>query len=215
MNIDARSDEGVLKMKRWMTVLGLIAFLGFGLSARAAPDQGPGEVVKAFVSGIIDVLEHREDKTRLTDQDRERIRQIVNGRFDYAAMAGRSLGRTWKTLDEEERKRFSDLFRQLLEWSYGNRLNEYKGQRVEYRKVQFKGKRARVLTIVSDGAKNTPVEYRLHQTAHGWMVYDIRIEGASLVRTFYQEFQSQLEHGTYQQLVQALQRKIAKLKERG
>jgi len=194
----------------------VVSLLSLGGTLAVADDQpGPGEVVKAFVSGIIDVLEHRQDRTRLSEQDRERIRQIVDGRFDYAAMAGRSLGRTWKTLDAAEQRRFSELFRQLLEWSYGNRLNEYKGQRVEYRKVQYKGRRARVLTIVSDGAKNTPVEYRLHQTEHGWMVYDIRIEGASLVRTFHQEFQSELAHGSYQSLVEALERKIAKLKARG
>ncbi len=190
----------------------MMSWMGAGM---AATEPGPRAVVETLVSGIIDVLQHRKDPTRLTEEDREKIRQVVNGRFDYAAMAKRSLGEPWNQLDAREQAHFTEIFRQLLERSYGNRLNDYKGQTVEYRKTQFKGSKARVLTIVSDGARETPVEYRLHQTDIGWTVYDIRIEGASLVRTFYQDFQTQLSHGTYQDLVRALEDKIARLKARG
>jgi len=189
-----------------------VLMVSWAVSGVAATEPGPRAVVETLVSGIIDVLQHRKDNARLTEEDREHIRQVVNGRFDYAAMAKRSLGEPWNRLDAKEQAHFTEVFRELLERSYGNRLNDYKGQTVEYRNTQFKGSRARVLTIVSDGAKETPVEYRLHQTDIGWTVYDIRIEGASLVRTFYQDFQNKLSHGTYQDLVRALEDKIARLK---
>jgi len=201
--------------KNICTLLMSILMMSWMTSAVAATEPGPRAVVETLVSGIIDVLQHRKDTTRLSEEERERIRQVVNGHFDYAAMAKRSLGEPWNQLDAQEQAHFTDVFRELLERSYGNRLNSYKGQTVEYRKTQFKGSKARVLTIVSDGAKETPVEYRLHQTDIGWTVYDIRIEGASLVRTFYQDFQNQLSHGTYQDLVRALEDKIARLKAQG
>ncbi|RMG91129.1 MAG: ABC transporter substrate-binding protein [Zetaproteobacteria bacterium] len=195
-------------------MLSLVLLLPF--SAVAADEfQDPKAVVQTIVSGIIDVLEQREDKTKLVEADREKIRHIVNGRFDYAAMAKRSLGEPWMHLDEAEKAHFTDVFRQLLEYSYGNRLKDYKGETVQYRDVEYRGSKARVLTIVSDGTKDIPVEYRLHKTDHGWSVYDIRIEGASLVRTFYQDFQAQLAKLNYQQLVKALEEKIARMKEEG
>ncbi|MDX8402230.1 MAG: ABC transporter substrate-binding protein [Mariprofundaceae bacterium] len=202
-------------MKRWLMVLAaglLLAAVDLTDAVAGASQQGPREVVEATVNGIIEVLESRKDPSILTEADRERIRKVVAGRFDYRAMARRSLGRPWKQLSEAERTHFTELFRELLEHSYGNRLNEYHGQTVTFQDPEFKGERARVRSTVSDGNKETPVEYRLHQTPTGWQVYDIRIEGASLVRTFHQDFQSILQNGGYPHLRKTLEDKIARLK---
>jgi len=64
-----------------------------------ASDEGPKEVIETTVTSIINALEAREDTTKLTEKDRDTIRKIVDGRFDYEAMASRSLGRPWKKLD--------------------------------------------------------------------------------------------------------------------
>ncbi|MDX8406269.1 MAG: ABC transporter substrate-binding protein, partial [Mariprofundus sp.] len=93
-------------------------------------------------------------------------------------------------------------------------LSEYKGQKVVFADATLKGKRARVKSMVIDGTRETPVEYRLHQTDSGWQVYDIRIEGTSMVRTFYQDFKSTLDNGGYPGLVKTLEDKIAKLQSR-
>jgi len=107
---------------------------------------------------------------------------------------------------------FTAVFRDLLERSYGNRLSEYKGQKVIFADAELKKHKARVKSTVIDGSRKTPVEYRLHQTDVGWQVYDIRIEGTSMVRTFYQDFKSTLENGGYPKLLKTLEEKIAKLK---
>ncbi|HXH72565.1 MAG TPA: ABC transporter substrate-binding protein [Mariprofundaceae bacterium] len=179
-------------------------------SADAQP--GPKAVIEDTINRIIDVLNARQDKSRLVEADRDAIRKIVTGRFDYEAMASRSLGQPWKELDAKERQHFTEVFRELLERSYGNRLGTYKGQTVTFGDVEIRGDKARILTTASDGVKNTPIEYRMHQTPTGWQVYDIIVEGASLVRTFYQDFQGQLEKGSYQELVKSLEDRIAKLK---
>jgi len=200
-------------MKRMLMLMGWMAAFTAGMvSAQAAQQAGPREVIESTVNAIIQVLESREDKSRLSEADRDRIRQVVAGKFDYRAMARRSLGRPWKKLSEAERAHFTEVFRELLERSYGNRLSEYHGQKVVFQDAEFKGKRARVRSTVSDGVKETPVEYRLHQTPTGWQVYDIRIEGASLVRTFHQDFKSMLQNGGYPHLIKTLEDKIARLK---
>jgi len=193
--------------------IAMVTFLTLICAAPAwAANDGPRAVIETTVNEIIHVLEARENTTIITTKDRDAIRQTVEGRFDYATMASRSLGKPWNTIDDAERLHFTSVFRELLERSYGNRLSDYKGQKVVFEDAELKGDKARVKSMVIDGTRETPVEYRLHQTASGWQVYDIRIEGTSMVRTFYQDFQSTLDNGGYPALVKTLEEKIANLK---
>ncbi|EAU55236.1 MlaC/ttg2D family ABC transporter substrate-binding protein [Mariprofundus ferrooxydans] len=181
-------------------------------SEGTAGEEGPRAVIESTVNDIVHILEARKDTSKMSAADREAIRHAIQGRFDYTAMASRSLGKPWRKIDSDERAHFTELFRELLERSYGNRLSGYKGQKIVFANAEEKGDKARVKSTVIDGTRETPVEYRLHQTPTGWQVYDIRIEGTSMVRTFYQDFQSTLDNGNYQTLVKTLQDKIADLK---
>lgn len=172
----------------------------------------PKMVVEYTVNGIIKILKARKDTTRLNEEDRDNIRQIVDGRFDYREMSKRSLGKAWKGISESEKENFTELFRKLLERSYGNRLASFRDQRIEFADAQFKKDKARVKTKVVDAEKETPVEYRLHQTVTGWQVYDIRIEGVSLVSNFRKDFKSKIRNkGGFEGLVHALEKKVKKL----
>jgi len=193
------------------TAVGLGAALLIGMQVQAA-EPTPEETVQAMVDGVIQVLEARKDKTKLSEADREAIRRLVYPRMDFRTMARRALGRTWKTLDPEEQQRFVKLFRDLIEYTYGNRLSEYKGQKVRYEKAEYKKNKARVKTFVIEPDKEIPVEYRLRKTKEGWKIYDVRIEGASLVRTFRQDFQSILDRDGYEGLVKRLKEKVERLK---
>lgn len=184
------------------------------LPITASAEESPRAVIEGTVNNIIHVLEARKNTTEISPEEREAIRHAIEGRFDYATMASRSLGKPWKELDETEKSHFTNIFRDLLEYSYGNRLSDYKGQKVVFDDAKIKGENARVKSNVIDGNRETPVEYRLHQTATGWQVYDIRIEGTSMIRTFYQDFQSTLENGGYAELVKSLETKIADLKDK-
>ena len=172
----------------------------------------PKVVIETTVNQIIEVLEAREDSTKLTTKDRDAIRKTVEGRFDYAAMARRSLGKPWNDLHGDQQTHFTEVFRELLERSYGNRLSEYKGQKVVFADAELKKNKARVESTVIDGTRETPVEYRLHETSTGWQVYDIRIEGTSMVRTFYQDFQATMDNGGYEHLLKTLEDKVTELK---
>jgi len=175
-------------------------------------EDDPKVVVENSVNGIIKVLEARKDMTILTEEDRENIRKVVAGRFDYREMSKRSLAQTWKEISENQKVNFTELFRKLLERSYGNRLAGFRDQKVTFNDAQFKRDKARVITSVIDTDKTTPVEYRLHQTASGWQVYDIKIEGVSLVSNFRNDFNEGIkQNGGFEGLVQALEKKVAKL----
>jgi len=182
------------------------------IAAPAWAQDDPKTVIETTVNAIVDVLKQRQDKSKLTEADREAIRHVVDGRFDYMEMSKRSLGREWQSVSDADRKKFADIFRQLLERSYGNRLAEYREQKVEYDNAEFKGDKARVKTLVIDANKQTPVEYRLHQTPTGWQVYDIKIEGVSLVSTFRTDFSQTLDKEGFSGLMRTLEKKVTDLK---
>ncbi|MDX8403142.1 MAG: ABC transporter substrate-binding protein [Mariprofundaceae bacterium] len=195
-----------------MMVISANAWAGEASPKAMDLNVGPKTVIENTVNGIIGILKARKDTTKLTEEDRDSIRQTVEGRFDYREMSKRSLGKAWKGISEKEKESFSELFRKLLERSYGNRLASFHDQKVEFADAQFKKDKARVKSKVIDAEKETPVEYRLHQTATGWQVYDIKIEGVSLVSNFRKDFKASIKsQGGFEGLVQALEKKVQKL----
>jgi len=178
----------------------------------ATTEDNPKIVVEKAVNGILHALESRKDQSRLTEEDREAIRKQVEGRFDYREMARRSVGKAWKKESAEKQAAFTETFRNLLERSYGNRLSEYHGQIVEFDSAEYKKKKARVKTRVVDANKTTPVEYRLHKRDNKWQVYDIKIEGVSLVGTFRKDFKGPLKKEGFDGLLKQLQEKVERLK---
>ncbi len=192
-------------------LLALFIAMFFAGSSWAGTDD-PKTVIESTVNGIIKVLEAREDVTKLTEQNRDDIRSVVAGRFDYREMSKRSLGKIWEEISSQEKSDFTELFRKLLERSYGNRLAGFRDQKVEFDDAQFKRDKARVKSKVIDSEKVTPVEYRLHQTSTGWQVYDIKIEGVSLVSNFRKDFEEGIKsNGGFEGLFHALEEKVKKL----
>lgn len=192
----------------------LLLWVAVPVWANDTERDDPKVVVEKAVNGILHALESRSDPKVLTEEDREAIRKQVEGRFDYHEMARRSVGKAWKKQSTEQQAVFTETFRQLLERSYGNRLSEYHGQAVEFDNAEFKKNKARVKTRVIDSNKVTPVFYRLHQSAGVWQVYDIKIEGVSLVGTFRKDFKRPLKKDGFDGLLKTLQDKVARLKKK-
>lgn len=203
MNISIKKIILVLVMACYMPTLAL------------ANQDDPKTVIASTIQAIIDVLEARTDKDSITDSDRESIRQAVAGKFDYREMSRRSVGKPWRKMTPEKQVAFTELFRQVLEYSYGNQLAGYHGQKIVFDKVDFKKDKARVKGAVVDDNKSIPMEYRLHQTPTGWQVYDIKIEGVSMITTFRKDFKSIIKKKNVDGLMATLQKKIDKLKAKG
>ncbi len=197
--------------------------LFFALTLLAAPlmspvlhaaEASPRTVVADTVQSVIDVLQQRHDKDRLSEQERQAIRDILKNRFDFTEMTRRSIGKPWRKLDKQRRREFTTVFTQLMEYTYGNRLSSYHGQKIEYDDAEFKKKRARVKSRVIDGDKITPVEYRLRKRGGAWKIYDIKIEGVSMIGTFRKDFRSMIERHGLDGLYQALRDKVQHLIEK-
>jgi phospholipid transport system substrate-binding protein len=166
--------------------------------------------LKATIDQVMNIL--RDPSLKGDDQAEKRrasLRQVIHERFSFAKMSQLSLARHWKKRSEEEKKTFVELFGQLLEQTYISKVESYNDERVVYLKEFVKKKRAQVNTTVITGTLEIPIDYRLYQSPDGaWMVYDIIIEGVSLVGNYRSQFDQILQKDPYEKLVEELKKKV-------
>jgi phospholipid transport system substrate-binding protein len=172
----------------------------------------PTNQVKQTVDAVIDVLKNKElKKPEKTEQRRAKIREVVGGRFDFEEMAKRSLAQNWKKRTPEEQKEFVPLYSDLLENAYIKKVEKYEDEKVVYGEEKTEGTYASVRTnILTTKEVSIPIEYRLLKEGSQWKVYDVVIEGVSLVNNYRNQFNSILRSGTYEDLVKRLKNKTLK-----
>ncbi len=187
-----------------------LCFCFFSGLSTALASLGPTEELKPTLNKIIDILadsdlsgnQHKEER-------REKIMTIAIQGFDFLEMAKLVLGRTWNRIDQQQKAHFEQLFTKLLENTYIGKLESYSGQEVKFQDERIKGNRAKVSTIVDNNGMAIPVNYVMLQKASSWKVYDINIEGVSLVRNFREQFKSILRKEKFDGLVKVLEEKNA------
>ncbi len=191
-------------------VLTLCFCLVSGLSA-ASGSVGPTEELKPALNKIIEILGNPD----LSGNDhklerRKEIMTVASQRFDFGEMSKRVLGSTWRSIDEQQRIYFEQLFTKLLENAYIGKLESYSGgEAVLYEDERIKGDRAVVSTVIDNKGVPIPVHYVMLQKESNWKVYDINIEGVSLVRNYMEQFKSILRKEKFDGLVKILEEKNA------
>lgn len=186
-------------------VLGMAgAFPGTGLAEHPAKVQLEGSIHQ-----ILSVL--RDPALKPPDQQavrREKLRQVAAGRFDYAKMTQLSLGRYWKDRTPEEQDEFIRLFSKLLEDTYMGKIETYTDEKVVFLGERTAKKKAQIDTKIVTDTVEIPINYRMYQkTDTNWMVYDLVIEGVSLIGNYRSQFGQILDSHSYQELVQKLKEK--------
>lgn len=138
------------------------------------------------------------------------IRKAVDERFNWEAMTKRSLSRHWRKRTEAEKKEFITLFGKLLERTYLDKVGSYSGEKVFYVDESIDGKYGTVTAkILTRSETEVLVLYRLKKTNGEWRVYDISIEGISLVNNYRKQFNSIILRSSYDELVEKLRKKVA------
>jgi phospholipid transport system substrate-binding protein len=183
------------------------------LLAVAPGPAAAGEVTEQLRSSIDRVLESLRDP-RLkapgrTGERRARIRQVIRDRFDFAEIARRALATHWAARTPEEQRAFVALFSDLLERSYIDKIEAYSEERILYVGERAEGDFAEVRTRL-EGQKNLdfPVDYRLFRRDGKWWVYDVIIEGVSLVGNYRTQFNKIIRTSSYPELLRRMQAKL-------
>jgi len=139
---------------------------------------------------------------------RAEVRRIAGKLFDFDETAKRALGPHWQRRTPEERQEFITLFTDLLESAYVTQIEKYDGEKIAYTGESVDGDQATVKTrIVTKQGSEVPVDYRLIHGAAGWRVYDVVVEGVSLVGNYRAQFNKIIQTSSYQDLVKRMRAK--------
>ena len=189
-------------------VLSFVVGLGLLLGPLAAPVLAgvPLEQLRAQIDRVLKVLEDPEMKKEARAKDRRvAVRKIADEIFDFQETAKRSLGRHWTTRTAGERDEFVGLFSDLLERSYISKVELYGGEKISYLGDSIDGDQALVRTkIITKGGAEVPVEYRMLKRGERWLVYDVVIEGVSLVANYRTQFNKIIQTSSYAELVKKM-----------
>jgi phospholipid transport system substrate-binding protein len=199
-------------MFRWWTnTFALIAIVILSLSAPAATAAAPTEVARQVIDNALEVLKNPAYAGPAQKERRHQlVKQIVDRHFDYREMAKRSLGSTWGKLNNTQRDEFVRLFAELLEASYSDKIDKYaKNVRIDYTGETLDGEYAEVRTVVVRPNDRIPLTYRLYNDSGNWRVYDVVIEGVSLVSNYRSQFSRVISQSSYAELVRRLRAKVS------
>jgi phospholipid transport system substrate-binding protein len=203
-----------MTLRRHRAVLALVLSLAvITLTGRWALAGVPSDQLRGQIERVIKVLEDPELKKEGHAKDRRAaVRKIANDIFDFSETARRSLGRHWQGRTPAERDEFVQLFSDLLERSYISKIETYGGEKIAYLGDSIEGEQAKVQTkLVTKGGGEIPIEYRMHKKGDRWLVYDVVIEGVSLVANYRTQFNKIIQTSSFQELVNKMKNKQQEL----
>ena len=172
----------------------------------------PFETVKVHVDRVFEVLRDPALKGESGNRGkREKIRVISEELFDFTELSKRSLGQNWDKLNPDQQKEFITLFRSLLEDTYADKITSYTDEKVVFNKeISLSEKTVEVQTAIVTKTSEVPIHYRVIEKKGEWRVYDVVIEGISLVGNYRSQFREILANKTPEVLLETLRKKVGK-----
>ena len=191
-------------------VLLAVVCLIVSLLAQSAYAGEPTEQMKKSIDSVIAILKNKSLKGPEKKAGRRAaIRKIVYGRFDFREMSKRALALHWRRRTPKERKEFVSLFAKLLEATYIEKIEKYSDEKVLYVDESVDDGYAEVRTkIITKTDTEIPIDYLLLKEGAKWMVYDVKIEGISLVENYRTQFEEIISSASYEDLVKKLKEKV-------
>ena len=197
----------IMMLKRLMSLL----LIGSFISATAFAAMPPQELVKETSQRMIKALQ--QEKTDLK-KNPARVTQLVNEivlpHFDFERMSKLALGHYWRRADESQQKDFTDQFRTLLVRTYRSALTEYRDQTITFLPFTDNPDSGDVTVkteVEQPGGTSIPIDYRLHLGGGEWKVYDVIIDGISLVINYRSSFSSEIRQSGIAGLIDKLRKR--------
>ena len=180
----------------------VLAFLLMSQVAWSDDKSAAKELLETKIEAALAVLQKKD----LGQQEKNKeVVKIVEPIFDYDLMAKLTLGRKyWPGLSEKNRKEFTDLFVERLKGTYVDKLSLYTDEKVVYETPVQKGIKIQIPTSVVSKNNKIAMMYKLYKSSDGWKIYDIEIEGVSLISTYRSQFYDILNKGTIDDLLSKL-----------
>ena len=210
--VKGRTVEGKGLLCRHAAAMMVLAAL-WVVSAVPSYAGAPTDAMKTTVDEVLRIVrDHELKQPNKATERRQMLERVVEARFDYQEMSRRALGAPWNTLSDQEKQEFVALFRTLLTNSYADKIETYSGEGVQYLNERMEKEYAEVRTKVLSGKTEIPLDYRLINKANDWRVYDVVVDGISLVNNYRGQFTKIIKSSSYADLVEQLRKKSEKLK---
>jgi phospholipid transport system substrate-binding protein len=170
------------------------------------------ESVENQVNKILEKLKNPAFKGQPRDAKITEVRKIINEIFDYTELSKRTLGKYWKKFSDAQKTEFISLFSALLENVYADRILAYTHEVIEFGKETElrKGQVEVTSNIITADNKKVPLNYRLILKDDQWRVYDVVIEGVSMVKNYRSQFRQILSKKSPEDLLETLRKKTQK-----
>ena len=197
-----------MKQRLCMLVL-VIVFVHVPITAYAGT---PLETVKGHVDRVLDVLRDSSLKGEsATKIKKDKIRTISDRMFDYTELSRRTLGQNWKRFGTEQQKEFIELYKSILEGAYIDRIMSYTNEKILFnRENPLSEKTTEVQTTILTKKADIPISYRMIRKGDEWRVYDVIIEGVSLISNYRTQFSQILGNKSPEGLLDTLRKKAGK-----
>jgi len=196
-------------MKQHLVRMALILCLIFPVSAFAGV---PIEAVKGHLDKVLDVLRDPSLKAESAKKaKKDRLRAISEKMFDFTELSKRTLARNWSKFNPEQQKEFVELYTSLLEDAYVNKIMAYTDEKIVFSKeVALTEKTVEVQSTVLRKNEDIPIYYRVIMKDGSWRVYDIVVEGVSLINNYRSQFREILANKPPESLLETLRKKVGK-----
>lgn len=163
----------------------------------------PNELVRLKWDAVICVLKNKECEQEVKN---EKVDKIVSPIFDFPLMAKLSLGREhWPKLTPPQREKFTQLFLTRLKTSYREKIMLYTNEEASFKPAVCDGKTIQIPMELLSGEKKIGILYKLRKLGKRWKIYDVEIQGVSILMTYRSQFDDILRKGTVEELLARLE----------
>ncbi|MGQ9570756.1 MAG: MlaC/ttg2D family ABC transporter substrate-binding protein [Thermodesulfovibrionales bacterium] len=172
----------------------------------------PLETIKGHINKVLDVLKDPSLKGEEGKKTKKaKIRSISERMFDYTELSRRTLGPNWKKFNNTQQKKFIELYKTLLEDAYADKIMNYTDEKVLFNKENMLSeKTCELQTTILTKKADIPIYYRVIKKENDWRVYDVVIEGVSLISNYRTQFKEILSNKSPDELLDILRRKVGK-----
>jgi len=194
-------------MKRFIPVLIAV----FIFSAQLHAEETPLQVVKKNIDQIINTL---TDKSLSLKEKKKKIKEILEYTIDWPEVSKRVLGIHYRKLSPEQVKKFEYLFKEFVKNVYAKKFLKYSGEKIIYEKEQIDGNYASVsMKLITTQNQEIPLVCRLLKRGNKWYIYDVLIEGISMVNNYRIQINRIIARKGFSGLIRILEKKVSRIKD--
>ncbi len=197
-------------MMQMQRLFGLVLFFLSAVAIAAEPTP-PDVLIKTTATEVLEII--KSDK-EIQAGNKKKIKNLIEGKilphFDFTRMTRLAVGRFWKQATPAQQTELTDEFRSLLVRTYSASLTSYKDQRIDYKPLKMNPTDTDVVVkaaIQQSSGRAIPIDYTLAKTDNGWKIYDISVDGVSLVVNYRSSFAQEIQQGGIVQLINTLKAK--------